>query len=348
MTSASMRVHLGVELEAGDAVAEVVQRGAVVLEDQAALLAHERRQRDARAARSARGFAASTAGPSRCRRRRSELRPAASISSTHGGLRCPPPSIFGDRCRRSRSRPRSRTGRAPSRSPSACAPSMLTMSSAISPMRRAEYASVAAGHLPRELGGAVVAASTTLRTRSFGSLDALGRADRRRTSPSLRAVLERLRGRASTMPSVGLLVEAAAGLVAEHASSRPSSAMYAGHLEVFAVLVVLSEVLVAVLRRRARRCRGRRRRRCGTRRSWGGPCGAPVIASTSSTAKLAVERQLDEVHHGEHADAVGDEVRRVLAEDDALAEHVVAEARARRRAIVGSVSCPATSSRSFM
>jgi hypothetical protein len=53
------------------------------------------------------------------------------------------------------------------------------------------------------------------------------------------------------------------------------------------------------------------------------------------------------VHHGVHADAVAHEVGRVLADDDALAELVLAElldALERRRVRLG----PTTSSSSFM
>ena len=40
---------------------------------------------------------------------------------------------------------------------------------------------------------------------------------------------------------------------------------------------------------------------------------------------LVLGHQLDDAHHAVYADSVGHEVGRVLAEDDALAEHVAAE-----------------------
>ncbi len=58
-----------------------------------------------------------------------------------------------DRVARSRARPRSRTGRAPSCSPTSWRRRSRAMASAISPMRRAEYASERAHHLPGERAG---------------------------------------------------------------------------------------------------------------------------------------------------------------------------------------------------
>ena len=68
---------------------------------------------------------------------------------------------------------------------------------------------------------------------------------------------------------------------------------------------------------------------------FGWPIGAPVIASTSSGARPVVEHLVDADHHRVRADAVADEVRRVLADDDALAEHVLAEAARSRASVAG-------------
>ena len=55
----------------------------------------------------------------------------------------------------------------------------------------------------------------------------------------------------------------------------------------------------------------------------------PVRTSTSSIVQVVLLHQANRQHHPEHAEAVGDEPGNVLRDDDALAEHAVAE-RARR------------------
>ena len=59
---------------------------------------------------------------------------------------------------------------------------------------------------------------------------------------------------------------------------------------------------------------------------FGRPMAGPVIASISSIVYVAgVVQRPEDLHDAEEADVVGDEVRRVLRDDDALAEAVVGE-----------------------
>ena len=60
---------------------------------------------------------------------------------------------------------------------------------------------------------------------------------------------------------------------------------------------------------------------------FGRPIAGPVIASISSIVILAGFERAQRLHHAEQPDVVGDEVRRVFRDDDALAEAVIGEAR---------------------
>ncbi len=57
----------------------------------------------------------------------------------------------------------------------------------------------------------------------------------------------------------------------------------------------------------------------------GQPMAGPVSASTSSMDKALLEHQVGGVEHDGDADAIGDEVGRVVREDNLLAEDAIGE-----------------------
>ena len=59
----------------------------------------------------------------------------------------------------------------------------------------------------------------------------------------------------------------------------------------------------------------------------GQPRAGPVSASTSSMVSPCSQHQVRGVEHDGDADAVGDEVGRVVREDDLLAEHAIGKGR---------------------
>ena len=81
---------------------------------------------------------------------------------------------------------------------------------------------------------------------------------------------------------------------------------------------------------------------------FGCPIGVAGDGVDVLRREAVLEHLVDRRHHRVRADAVADEVRRVLAEDDALAEHVLAEAANARERRRDRCPGPPTSSRSFM
>ena len=58
---------------------------------------------------------------------------------------------------------------------------------------------------------------------------------------------------------------------------------------------------------------------------FGLPIAAPVIASISSTVYVAGGERLKNADEAMHGDVIGDESRRVLRDDDVLAEPAIGE-----------------------
>ncbi len=220
---------------------------------------------------------------------------------------------------------RSRRCGAPSRPASATAPSTRTRPTG-------------------PLVGDQLASRARARPRLLG--DVLGGLlDRRRRRPWRGT--RRSWDRRSRCPCLALLVEAALGLVAElllldHARGCKSGTVKTSRSS------SLGQRRVAVVDDVGEGVEADQVRGAEAWRSWGGPSGSPVIASTSSGARPCLEHQVDGRHHRVRADAVADEVRRVLGRPRCPCRAPPRPNRLARSIAAGSVSGPATSSSSFM
>ncbi len=182
----------------------------------------------------------------------------------------------GRRRRRSRARPRSRRARAPSCNPTSSRRRSATTSSAISPMRRAAYASERESTFQATSEAfpapSSLASATSFCKRALGSSilrDVLASPCGSSSSPPLGAVLERLRIERLDLAVLCPFDRSRPWSCRRGASSRPSPGCTPGPRRPGGPRRSVSEA--KQLSATCTTCRGRRDRRCGSSRSSGAP-----------------------------------------------------------------------------